>query len=73
MGIRLMTLAWNSKFCSAIKVVLLALVENADDDGTCYPSIANKCSMRERGWRSFQAEWANEQKTAMRTLLAGAT
>jgi hypothetical protein len=43
-----MTLAWKSDLASGPKMVLLALCDNANDQGECYPSvpmIAQKCSM----------------------------
>jgi hypothetical protein len=51
MSIALMTLAWKTDLPSGRKMVLLALCDNANDQGECYPSIdsiANKCSMGER-------------------------
>ena len=48
MSIALMTLAWKSGFSSGQKMVLLALCDNANDKGECYPSIsmlAEKCSI----------------------------
>lgn len=46
-----MTLAWKTSFQSGRKMVLLALCDNASDEGICYPSVATlvrKCSMAER-------------------------
>lgn len=46
-----MTLAWKTDLSSGRKMVLLALCDNANDQGECYPSIkaiAVKCSMGER-------------------------
>lgn len=51
MSIRLMTEAWKADMPSGRKMVLLALCDNANDQGECYPSIsmlAEKCSMSER-------------------------
>lgn len=51
MSIALMTLAWKSNIASGGKMVLLALCDNANDQGECYPSVsmlAEKCSMSER-------------------------
>ena len=51
MSIRLMTEAWKSGIPAGRKMVLLALCDNANDQGECYPSIsmlAEKCSMSER-------------------------
>lgn len=46
-----MTLAWKSPFMAGKKLVLLALCDNANDQGECFPSVsmlAEKCSMSER-------------------------
>ncbi|CUI02639.1 Phage protein [Janthinobacterium sp. CG23_2] len=46
-----MTLAWKAALPAGKKMVLLALCDNANDQGECYPSIpmlAIKCSMGER-------------------------
>jgi len=51
MSIALMTQAWKSKFGSTAKMVLLALCDNANDQGECFPSVpmlAEKCSLSER-------------------------
>lgn len=51
MSISLMTAAWKSPLPSGQKFVLIALCDNANDQGECYPSIATiayKCSMGER-------------------------
>lgn len=51
MSIRLMTIAWESELPTGPKMVLLALCDNSNDQGNCYPSIAtlaSKCSMSER-------------------------
>ena len=46
-----MTLAWSTPLSHADKIVLLALSDNANDEGFCYPSIATlsrKCGLEER-------------------------
>ena len=46
-----MTAAWKSNIPSGRKMVLLALCDNANDQGECFPSISmlsEKCSMSER-------------------------
>lgn len=51
MSIRLMTDAWKSNLPTGQKMVLLALCDNANDSGECYPSVSmltEKCSMSER-------------------------
>ena len=52
MSISLMTDVWKINIQSAKKMVLLALADNANDEGTnCFPSVATileKCSMGER-------------------------
>ena len=54
MSIKLMDVAWGLDMASGQKFVLLALCDNAADDGTCFPSIATiarKCSFDERSVR----------------------
>ena len=54
-----MTLAWKSDIQSGRKMVLLALCDNANDQGECYPSVsmvAKKCSMSERSVFNHIAE-----------------
>jgi DNA-binding transcriptional ArsR family regulator len=51
MSIALMTMVWKTSLPSGQKMVLLALCDNANDQGECYPSVtmlAEKCSMGER-------------------------
>lgn len=51
MSIKLMTAAWASSYATGPKMVLLALCDNANDEGVCWPSIPTisaKCSMSER-------------------------
>jgi len=51
MSINLMTKAWKSGSPAGQKMVLLALCDNANDQGECRPSIAyiaHKCSMGDR-------------------------
>lgn len=51
MSVALMTLAWKSTYQTGKKMVLLALCDNANDQGECFPSISmlvDKCSMSER-------------------------
>jgi hypothetical protein len=52
MSIKLMTLVWSTEIPASEKLVLLALADNANDEGQCYPSVTTlmkKCSMSERG------------------------
>lgn len=67
-----MTQAWKSTFPSGLKFVLLALCDNANDQGECYPSIptlAAKCSMSERSVQRhiMDMEEAGILKREMRT------
>lgn len=53
-SIKIMTAAWAVDLQHADKLVLLALADNANDEGMCYPSmrtVAAKCGM---GWRTVQ-------------------
>ena len=59
MSIRLMTEAWKADMPSGRKMVLLALCDNANDQGECFPSISmltEKCSMSERSVFNHIAE-----------------
>lgn len=63
MSIALMTQAWKSGLPAGRKMVLLALCDNANDQGECYPSIAmlaHKCSMGERTVQQHIAEMEGE-------------
>ncbi len=51
MSIRIMTAVWDLPLSDSEKIVLLALADNANDEGWCWPSIATlarKCSKSER-------------------------
>lgn len=51
MSIRIMSLVWDISLGDSDKIVLLALADNANDEGACWPSIATlarKCSKDER-------------------------
>jgi hypothetical protein len=51
LSVKLMTIVWELALPSADKLVLLALADNASDEGKCYPSIhtlVKKCSLSER-------------------------
>jgi hypothetical protein len=51
MSLRLMSAAWAANLPSTPKLVLLALADNANDEGNCAPSIKTimgKCSLSER-------------------------
>lgn len=57
-----MTLAWKADMATGRKFVLLALCDNANDQGECYPSVAmlsKKCSMAERSIQKHIAELAD--------------
>ncbi len=59
MSIALMTLAWKSGLPSGQKMVLLALCDNANDQGECYPSVSmlsEKCSISERSVQQHIAD-----------------
>lgn len=46
-----MTAAWKTRLPATIKMVLLALCDNANDQGECYPSVSmlsDKCSLSDR-------------------------
>ncbi len=55
MSIALMTEAWKTALKTHPKMVLLAMCDNASEQGSCYPSISSiseRCSMSERGVQS---------------------
>ena len=57
-----MTDAWKANIPAGRKMVLLALCDNANDQGECYPSIsmlAEKCSMSERSVFNHVADLEN--------------
>ena len=57
-----MTDAWKATIPAGRKMVLLALCDNANDQGECYPSIsmlAEKCSMSERSVFNHIADLEN--------------
>ena len=58
-----MTAAWRSSYPSGKKMVLLALCDNANDQGECFPSVqmlAEKCSMSERSVFNHIAELSKD-------------
>lgn len=55
MSIKIMTLVWSLDMPATQKIVLLALADNANDEGDCYPSVATlvaKCGLSERSIQS---------------------
>src|ERR1700683_4227444 len=51
-SIKLMSAVWHMKLNHTDKLVLLALADNANDDGVCWPSIKTICKktcLSERG------------------------
>jgi hypothetical protein len=47
-----MTLAWQTELRQTEKLVLLALADNANDEGQCFPAVAtlmSRCCMTDRG------------------------
>lgn len=59
MSIKLIDMAWESKLPTGRKFVLVALCDNASDEGLAYPSvqtIARKCGMGERTVQSHLNE-----------------
>ena len=73
MSIKLMTMAWSVDASHADKLVLLALADNANDDGLCYPSlatIAKKCGMH-RATVLRAIEWLEENGHLTRQLRTG--
>ncbi len=58
MSLKVITWAWTVRLPPAPKLVLMALADEADDRGFCFPShrhLANKCSISERSVRRMIA------------------
>jgi hypothetical protein len=58
-----MTQVWKMEIATAPKMVLLALCDNANDQGECYPSVAmlaEKCSMAERSVQKHISDMERE-------------
>lgn len=57
MSVRIMAIAWTVNLATAsLKLLLLALADNADDKGKCWPSVrllAEKCGLTPRSIRSL--------------------
>jgi hypothetical protein len=54
MSIKVMTAAWEVDLPQADKLLLIALADNANDEGRCWPSVATlgrKCGMEDRSVR----------------------
>lgn len=59
MSIAVMNWAWNLKITATQKIVMVALADRANDDWECWPgqqSLADKCSLSERGVRKVLSE-----------------
>jgi DNA-binding transcriptional regulator YhcF (GntR family) len=59
MSLRVMTWAWSVHLSPTPKLVLMALADEADDDGYCFPSqrrLAAKCSITDRTVRRVLLE-----------------
>lgn len=68
MSIKLMTLAWDMKIPCGTKLVLLAICDSCNDQGTCYPgipTIAKKCSMSERSV-FYHMDWLEKRNILYR-------
>jgi len=54
MSIRIMTAVWDIQLPDSEKIVLLALADNASDEGLCWPSIATICRKTCKSERTVQ-------------------
>jgi hypothetical protein len=73
MSIRLMCAAFDAEVPATQKLVLLALCDNANDQGQCFPSVAlleRKCSLSDRAVQNAIA-WLEEQGYLSRTFRTG--
>lgn len=77
MSIKLMCAAFDAEVPSTQKLVLLALCDNANDDGHCFPSISTlerKCSLSDRavqlavGWLEANGFLTRQFRTGRATL-----
>ena len=50
-----MSLVWSLDLIDSQKIVLLALADSANDEGHCWPSMANLCRKCSKGERTIQA------------------
>lgn len=56
MSVRITTRAWSVPLAKSPKLLLLALADNADDEGKCWPSVkllAEKCTLSPRAVRAL--------------------
>lgn len=54
MSVDYMTLAWRTELQAGPRLVLLAVCDNANDEGNCFPSVQNladKCGLSVRAVR----------------------
>jgi hypothetical protein len=61
MSIKLLAQAWDVQLPHPEKLVLLALADNANDEGYCWPSVPNvahKCGLEDRSVRRMVARLA---------------
>lgn len=73
MSIRLMCAAFDAEVPATQKLVLLALCDNANDQGQCFPSIAllqRKCSLAERSIQNA-ISWLEERGYLSRMFRTG--
>ena len=54
MSVRIMSLVWDLSLSDSLKIVLLALADNANDEGLCWPSIATIAKKCSKGQRTIQ-------------------
>jgi len=73
MSIKLMCLAFDSEVPATQKLVLLALCDNANEQGQCFPSIAlleRKCSLSDRAVQS-SLSWLEQNGYLSRNFRVG--
>ena len=74
MSLRVMTWAWSLHLSPTPKLVLMALADEADDDGYCFPSqrrLAAKCSITDRTVRRVLLELTTKRYVSLEVRRRG--
>lgn len=73
MSIKLMSAAWELPIGSTEKMVLMCLCDHANDDGTCWPSVATISRKTSKSDRTVQAAlgWLEKNSYFVRDMRSG--